>query len=501
MKKFTSLFLALIMLVSIAPLSLAATTGRYVVAKDMAVVYAFPNITSKKVSELQKNTYVEITEIRNNTFGKVYVAKDDVTGWVQLGALTPAQEPVPDTDTVAIKITSYPVKRTYTDGAEELDLTGLSVVRVNKNSQEAPLTGYSVFAPEMKTPGTKTITVSYSPDGISTYSDSFTVTVTRLPVSAIEIAENPLLTYSENRPLDLSSMKIRCIFPDSSQNRVYTYDEIKSNPDFVITGCHDENHGTLLEAGQHTIRITYKYSDIYTELSFNVSVRKVISLTVKKQPDTLTVYSNTAVPSIKGLVLEATYDNGDVEEVSYTSCKVVCDPSLFIIGPGNRVDVHFGGMYTSVYFRYSVATPEKIAVQYPSDYTNLFRKGEIIDLSGIKVKLVYTDGTFEYIDDFVMSTPNYTVEGTQQISVTYREFSEVFTIMITSVNSKGDVDGNGIVNAKDAREVLRASVKLTTLTGMSLFAGDTDRNDKISANDARLILRASVKLENLYITI
>ena len=501
MKKFISVILAITILLAFSPLCLALTTGKYVVKKDMAIVYAFPNITSQKISELQKNTYIEITEIRNNTFGRVYVAKDNLSGWVQLSALEQVSEPVADPDVTGIKIKTLPSKLTYVDGTEELDLTGLSVVSINKNLKEIPLSGYSVFAPEIKTPGTKTITVSYSPDKVNTYSDSFTVTVTRLPVTAIELADAPTLSYKENRALDLSGLKISLKFSDSSQDKTYTYDEIKNNPDFIITGCHDENHGHILSAGLHTLRITYKYDDIFTELSVNVSERKLVSLSVKNEPDSLTVYSNTETPSLKGLVLEATYDNGDVEDVPYYNCKAVCDPSAFIIGPGNRVDVHFSGKYVSLYFRYSIATPEKISLQYPHDFTLIFLKGEEIDLSGIRVRLVYTDGSFEFVEDFKMSTPDPKSEGRQQITVTYKEFSEVFTIDISPYFSKGDVDGDGKISAKDARQVLRAAVKLTSLSGMTFFAGDADRNDEITSNDARLILRASVKLENLYVTI
>lgn len=501
MKKLLSILLTLILIFTLVPVCLAATTGKYLVVKDMTSVYASPSITAQKVSELQKNTYIEITEIRNNSFGKAYIPKDDVTGWVQLGALQQVSTPSVSTDITAIKIKSLPKKLSYVDSVEELDLTGLSVVSINKASKETPVSGYSVFAPEMKEPGTKTVTVSYSPDGVNTFYASFTVTVTRLPVTGIEIKENPRLSYGENHTLDLTGLVLSCKFEDSAQNKSYTFNEIKDNPDFTISGCHNENHGSVLTKGQHTIRISYKYSDIFTEFSVSVAERQLISLTVKEQPKKLTTYSNTSVPSLEGLVLEAVYDNGDTEEVPYYNCEAVCDPSAFIIGPGNKVDVYFGGLYVTLDFRYSIAVPEKISLQYPQGFTVLFLKGEPIDLSGIKVKLVYTDGTYEYVEDFTMSEPDPKSEGRQQITVVYKEFSEVFTINISPYFSKGDVDGDGKISAKDARQTLRASVKLVTLSGDTLFAGDADRDGNISANDARLILRASVKLENLYITI
>ncbi len=501
MKKLLSILLAITVILSFSPLCLAVSTGKYVVIKDVTSVYSSPGITSQKVSELTKNTVIEITEIRNNSFGKVYIPKDGITGWVQMGALEPFTAPVPDLNITGIKIKALPVKTEYIDGEEELDLTGLKIASIRKDGKENYITGYSVYAPEMKLPGKKTVTVSYSPDGVNIYSDSFTVTVKRLPVTKITIKTAPKLVFMENQELDLSSLILVCSFSGASPDKEYSFDEIKNNPDFTITGCHGEEHGTAMKKGSHTIRITYKYSDIFTEFTVNVTPRKLVGLTIKKQPDNLTVYNNKTIPALDGLVLEASYDNGEKEDVFYYSCTAKCDPSAFVIGPGNKVKVYFGELFVTVEFRYSVAVPEKIELTYPQGFSLNFLKGEIIDLSGIKVKLVYSDNTFEYVTDYKMSTPDPTVTGTQHISVIYKEFSEVFVINISPYFSKGDIDGDGNITAYDARQTLRAAVGLVTLSGMTFFAGDADRDEKITSNDARLILRASTGLENLYITI
>ncbi len=57
------------------------------------------------------------------------------------------------------------------------------------------------------------------------------------------------------------------------------------------------------------------------------------------------------------------------------------------------------------------------------------------------------------------------------------------------------VDNDGKVTANDARQVLRASVGLETLTEEQKLIADTDEDGKISASDARDILRTSVGLE------
>ena len=64
---------------------------------------------------------------------------------------------------------------------------------------------------------------------------------------------------------------------------------------------------------------------------------------------------------------------------------------------------------------------------------------------------------------------------------------------------KGDVDGNGLLEAADARLALRASVQLEDYAAGSaqFLAADADGDGVLRASDARLILRAAVGLENL----
>lgn len=60
---------------------------------------------------------------------------------------------------------------------------------------------------------------------------------------------------------------------------------------------------------------------------------------------------------------------------------------------------------------------------------------------------------------------------------------------------KGDLNGDGLITAADAREALRCSAKLTTLLNPYFLAGDLDGNQKISADEARKILRVASKLD------
>ncbi len=62
----------------------------------------------------------------------------------------------------------------------------------------------------------------------------------------------------------------------------------------------------------------------------------------------------------------------------------------------------------------------------------------------------------------------------------------------------GDLDGDGVVTAADARLALRIAVKLETADEIKMKAADVDGADGVTAADARLILRFAVKLETAF---
>lgn len=61
----------------------------------------------------------------------------------------------------------------------------------------------------------------------------------------------------------------------------------------------------------------------------------------------------------------------------------------------------------------------------------------------------------------------------------------------------GDMDFDGKVSASDAREILRGSVGLVSLIGITELYADVNQDGTVTAADARMALRASVELETL----
>ncbi len=73
-------------------------------------------------------------------------------------------------------------------------------------------------------------------------------------------------------------------------------------------------------------------------------------------------------------------------------------------------------------------------------------------------------------------------------------FSKDFQIISVVL---GDVDGDGVVTAKDSRAVLRHSARIEFLEESSYAAADVNSDGVINAADARKVLRAAARIETL----
>ncbi len=77
------------------------------------------------------------------------------------------------------------------------------------------------------------------------------------------------------------------------------------------------------------------------------------------------------------------------------------------------------------------------------------------------------------------------------ISLVYTQYAEV--IVTPSVTP--DLNGNGVVDAADARTALRAAAGLEKLSEVKFRLADCDGDGKVTAADARVILRIAAKLQ------
>ncbi len=96
------------------------------------------------------------------------------------------------------------------------------------------------------------------------------------------------------------------------------------------------------------------------------------------------------------------------------------------------------------------------------------------------------------------TTPGYVFvpDNNDKETTTKKNYTTVPETTTKPSYKTGDVDGDGIVTAKDARLALRASAKLEKLYATPFDAADVNGDGRVTANDARSILRYSAKLTN-----
>ncbi len=493
MKKTGAVLLAIVLLASLFPAAaFAAQTGRYRVISAAAALFAQADITSDKLGEVYAGAVLEVDAVTRG-FGHTTVRASGISGWVQLSHLA-YLEAAPEGDVRGIRVTP-PDRTTLIHGEAAPDLTGMKVYALYDGGLQVAVTGYEVYFDAMDTLGEKEVRVTYTPpDSGRTFTDSFKVTVIRYPVVKLTLIARPGRTlYMEHEKLDLSGLTVKLTYSDGRPEQMAAWEDIAADPDFTVSGCCGEAHGQPLEKGTHTITVSYRYDDIAASFPVSVTPRTLTSLTVLRQPDSLVTHHRDRAPNVSGLVLQAEYDNGEVEEVDGADCEVVCDPASFILGENNPVDVFFGGLSVRLYYKLSLNNVTGIQA-IPSKTS--FIAGQDVN-PGLKVRLLYADGTFEPITDYQMTPIDPEREGSQNVIVTYGEYSDVFTISITAFYRAGDVNGDGAVKPEDARLTLRASVGFIKFAGLAFQAADVDHDNAITPADARLILRASVGLEKL----
>ncbi len=110
-------------------------------------------------------------------------------------------------------------------------------------------------------------------------------------------------------------------------------------------------------------------------------------------------------------------------------------------------------------------------------------------------EVIPATGAHEFGEWVVVTAPTQDAEGLEKRECACGETEERTIAKITLM--LGDVNGDGKVNAIDARIVLRTGAQLQTLEGDAAIAADVDKNGKINALDARKILRVAAQLDTL----
>ncbi len=106
------------------------------------------------------------------------------------------------------------------------------------------------------------------------------------------------------------------------------------------------------------------------------------------------------------------------------------------------------------------------------------------DPSNLALFYISEDGTAQQLDAVVDAEA-----GTIAVEVTHFSIYAVVQLQQDEPVISGDANGDGAVNARDARVILRYAAGLLEADGLDLIAGDVNDDGKVNARDARMILR------------
>ena len=271
--------------------------------------------------------------------------------------------------------------------------------------------------------------------------------------------------------------------------------QLTEGEDFEISGY--ENN---INAGTATVTVTGKgrYKD---SASGTFAILPAGLSGANVSADAQTYAGGPATPPVTVTAGGKTLTEGKDFTVSYQNNDAAGEAAFTVTGLGNYKGTAAGT------FTISPADLAGATVTVPDQiYTGqALTPAVTVTLNGVTLT-AGTDYTVEYSDNteltqaaavLVTGTGNYT--GT--VSGAFRIKTEDGVDFLL-----GDVDGNGKVEAADARFALRAAVGLddtavgldfSKKTNRCFLAADVTKDKTIQAADARLILRAAVGLETL----
>ncbi|MBR2715201.1 MAG: leucine-rich repeat protein, partial [Ruminococcus sp.] len=239
------------------------------------------------------------------------------------------------------------------------------------------------------------------------------------------------------------------------------------------------------------------------EYEFTVHVRRVSEIKIITNP-TKTTYLMGESFDPTGMEVQAVYNDGYSRVVDgwivtgFDSSKE----------GQNTVTVKWiapsGSSYTKTLTLTIVdPTPKLTGIYIETEPTKkAYELREKLDLTGMVVKGIYTDGSKKEITDYTTSGYNALKKGTHTITVTYEGFTDTFTVTVGETPTEppkpeliiGDVDGDGKISVMDATEIQRHIAQLTTISEDRLSCADTDRDTRISIMDATQIQRFIAQL-------
>ena len=466
-RKLLSIFLSIVMLISIGPIGAMSATA----AENKKNLLSYDEGTFEIISsEISEDGFLVITLVAKNCIGLIK-ASLDIEYDSSVLTFAWSQDGVDGEQVAGTKSNKF--VNEYDDSTKGILKTGIFF--------KTYLSDKSTFDGDAKKPGTvdinaeefKAVDFIFSVNDTSV--DKLVFTVNVISVTGIE-----------------------------ATGGTYTVEfEKKVNEGNKGNKCGDNLTWTLDSEGILTISGTGEMYNTDSPFKNNSSIKKIIieegvtsigngaffgcsSLTSVNIPDSVTIIDSEAfsgcsslasvnIPkSVTKIDFGAFYGCEKLTEVYYTGSKT--DWNHIKIGEKND-DL----TKAKIYFNAIIDNDKAIEISGTIYSVSNITASDIIKAAGSGTKILKVDGTKLKSTEKVGSGMTLVKpDGTKA------------TIIV-----KGDNTGDGEITASDARFALRTAVSLENPNNWQKTASDVDGEIGVTAADARLILRAAVNLEKL----
>lgn len=220
--------------------------------------------------------------------------------------------------------------------------------------------------------------------------------------------------------------------------------------------------------GEFVFDSTTEFSLRYVYSGFRSSVYTV----------TVTVTKNTAITSDAGITLVIPFGSDIPTDVTLSAYEIVSGSDY------SAASSYFGEHKNFLLFDVNIMLNNKV-YDTDTEKTWLMPTGKF-DIRYCKVYYISDDGEFTLLES--VSEMNILLVKTDKTGL--------FAIVEDKTFCKGDVNGDGLVTAADARLALRNSAGIQPLYDKALSAADYNGDSSVTAADARLILRFSARLDS-----
>ena len=323
---------------------------------------------------------------------------------------------------VSISIEKTPSKTKYIQNYETLSLArGKIKLAYNDESEEIidmTAEGVKVTGFDNSKLGTNTITVKY--EGKTA---TFNVTIVEKSLTSMNIDTEPTkTTYIQNyEELDLTGGKLKLKYSDNSENTINMTEE----------GVEVEGFDNS-KLGQKTITVIYEGKTA----TFNITIvkKEVEKMAIYTEPNKTTYIKNYEKLNLQGGKIAVKYNDGSIEIIDMESEEVEVEGFDNSKLGTNTIKVTYGGKTQTFDVTIVEKALKELAIESYPKKRKYIENGEELDLTGGKLKLVYSDDSESKID---MTADGVKVEsfdnskiGKSTVTLKYGEKSVTFDVTI-----------------------------------------------------------------------